>query len=353
MMSRRRALVGLGLVPLFACRAARARSDARKVSLAVGGKAALFYLPLTLAERLGYFAAEGLQVKILDFAGGAKALQAMMGGSADFVSGGIDHVLTLRARGQKLQSFVLQTATTSIALGVARGRTFRSAADLAGMKVGVTAPGSSTHMVVNHLLTAAGLRADDVSIIGVGTGPAAVAAMKAGHIDALANVEPAITILKRSGAMNVVVETMSERGCRQVFGELLPVGSLYTREAFIRQNPAIVQGLTNAMVKALLWLQKATPQQVLQAVPAQYAMGDPAVYLAAYQRSRPGYSRDGSIPAAGVAALYEALRRFDPAVRAAPEFDVGQAFDNRFVQQALKGTGQASSDGASRVIAIS
>jgi hypothetical protein len=49
-----------------------------KLTIAVGGKATLFYLPLTLAERLGYFRDEGLDVEIADLAGGAKSLQAMI-----------------------------------------------------------------------------------------------------------------------------------------------------------------------------------------------------------------------------------------------------------------------------------
>ena len=59
--------------------------------LAVGGKAAFYYLPLTIAEQLGYFKDEGLDVEISDFAGGAKALQALVGGSADVVSGAYEH----------------------------------------------------------------------------------------------------------------------------------------------------------------------------------------------------------------------------------------------------------------------
>ena len=82
--------------------------------------------------------------------------------------------------------------------------------------------------------------------------------MRAGQIDAIANVEPAITMLERSGAIAVVIETMSEQGSRAVFGEPLPAGSLYTREQFIKQNPDTVQALTEAMVRALVWLQKAS-----------------------------------------------------------------------------------------------
>ena len=58
-----------------------------KLTVAVGGKNLLYYLPLTIAETLGYFKAEGLELTIADFAGGSRALQALIGGSADVVSG--------------------------------------------------------------------------------------------------------------------------------------------------------------------------------------------------------------------------------------------------------------------------
>jgi NitT/TauT family transport system substrate-binding protein len=314
-----------------------AAPEKREVTIAVGGKAALYYLPLTLAERLGYFKDEALDVKILDFAGGSKSLQAMMGGSADVVAGGFDHVIILRARGQKLKAFVLMVATPSLALGVSKERaaSYRSPRDLKGMKIGVTAPGSSTNIFVNHLLASAGLSPDDVSIIGVGTGPTAVAAMRAGQIDAIANVEPAITMLERSGGMKVVTETMSERGSRTVFGELLPAGSLYTKEEFIQRNPETTQALVNAMVRALQWLSTASAEDVLKVLPPDYTLGDRETYLAALERSRPGYSRNGLIPPAGALALYHVLRRFDSAVQGAGKLDVSQAYENRFVEKTV------------------
>jgi len=336
-ISRRLALAALALAPALVHRLAHGAPEKRKVVIAVGGKAALYYLPLTLAERLGYFRDEGLDVQILDFPGGAKALQAMMGGSADVVAGGFDHVIILRAKGQALQSFVLQVATPSLALGVSTklaGR-YRSPADLKGMKVGVTAPGSSTHIFLNHLLAGAKLTSDDVAVIGVGTGPTAVAAMRAGQIDAIVNVEPAITLLERSGTIKIVHETMSAQGSRAAFGDLLPAGSLYTKQSFIRSNPATAQALANAMVRALHWLAAATPEQVLKTVPTEYTLGERGTYLAALERSRPGYSKDGLIPPQGAQALYEVLRRFDPAVKAAGTMNIAQAYDNRFVQTAL------------------
>lgn len=307
-----------------------------KVTIAVGGRSSLYYLPLALAERLGYFKQEGVEVEVADFAGGSKALQAMLGGSADVTAGGFDHVVVMQARGQKIQGFVLMVASPSIALGVvtAKAAQYRSPADLKGMKIGVTAPGSSTHMVVNRLLASAGLTSEDVSIIGVGGGPSAIAAMRGGQIDALANVEPAIAVLERAGDMKVVVETTSEKGSRAVFGAVLPAGCLYAKEEFIRKYPGTVQALATAIVRALKWLQQASAEDVAKTVPPEYLAGDRAAYLAALEKSRPGYSRDGLFPAAGVQSLYDVLRTFDPTVKDAPTMMVGQTYDNAFAQKA-------------------
>ena len=306
-----------------------------RTTIAVGGKASLYYLPLTIAAQLGYFRDEGLQVEILDFAGGAKALQAMMGGGADVVSGGFDHVMVMRARGQNLRGFVLQGATPAISLGVATGRAYRSPKDLKGMKIGVSAPGSSTHAFINYLLATAGIAPDDVSIIGVGTGPAAVAAMQAGHLDAIANIEPAITLMEKSGSIKVVVETVSVQGATAVFGSPLPSGSLYTRDEFIKANPNTVQALTNAMVRALKWLGTASPDDVAKTVPPEYLLGDRALYLEAYRKNRESYSRDGLFPVAGAEAQLRVLSGFEQAVREAKNLNAADAYTNDFVRDAL------------------
>ena len=308
-----------------------------KVVIAVGGKASLYYLPLTVAEQLGYLTDEGLQVEMADFAGGAKALQAMMGGGADVVSGGFDHVMVMRARGQDLRGFVLQGATPAISLGVAKERAakYKSPKDLTGMKIGVSAPGSSTHAFINHLLASVGLSLDDVSIIGVGTGPGAVAAMRAGHLDAIANIEPAITLLEKTGTIRVVVETVSVQGATAVFGSPLPSGSLYTRNEFIKANPNTTQALANAMVRALKWLKAATPDDVAKTVPADYLIGDRALYLEAYRKNSESYSRDGLFPAAGAEALLKVLTGFEPAVREASGLKAVDAYTNEFVKVAL------------------
>lgn len=74
---------------------AQNRFEKNKVTLAVGGKAAFYYLPLTIAEQLGYFAAEGLELEIVDFPSSIRAQQALASGNADMVCGAFEHLILL------------------------------------------------------------------------------------------------------------------------------------------------------------------------------------------------------------------------------------------------------------------
>jgi NitT/TauT family transport system substrate-binding protein len=322
----------------FLASSAQAAPEKNKVVLAVGGRTTLYYLPLTLADRLGYFTDEGLDVEINDFPGGSRALQALIGHSADVVSGAYEHTIVMQTLAQKVQAFVLQGMNPGLELGIRKDRAaeYSWAKDLKGMKIGVSAPGSSTHMLVNHLLASVGLTPDDVSVIGVGTGPSAVAAMRSGQIDALSGAEPVMTLLERSGDMKIVVETITDKGVRDVFGGSMPAATLYARLDFIEQNPKTVQALTNAIVRALLWLQHHSTEDVLNVVPPEYLLGDKALYAAAFERLRPTYSRDGLIPKKGVDNSYKVLLAHNNAVRRAPVVWINQTYTNTFVEKALQ-----------------
>ena len=331
-------LVLAAISTLFAAQAGAAAPEKARVVLAVGGRTTLYYLPLTLADRLGYFKDEGLDVEINDFPGGSRALQALIGHSADVVSGAYEHTIVMQTLAQKVQAFVLQGMNPGLELGIRKDRAaeYSWAKDLKGMKIGVSAPGSSTHMLVNHLLASVGLTPDDVSVIGVGTGASAVAAMRGGQIDALSGAEPVMTLLERSGEMKIVVETITDKGVRDVFGGSMPAATLYARLDFIEQNPNTVQALTNAIVRALLWLQHHTTQDVLNVVPPEYLLGDKALYAAAFERLRPTYSKDGLIPKKGVDNSYKVLLAHNNAVRRAPVVWINQTYTNAFVEKALQ-----------------
>ena len=231
--------LGMGAVAALLPSHAGAVPEKREVRLAVGGKSTLYYLPLTIAEQLGYFTDEGLSVEISDFPGGSKSLQALMGHSVDVVSGAFEHTIVMQTLAQKVQAFVLQGTNPGISLGIAtpRAAAYSWPKDLKGMKVGVTAPGSSTQMLVNHLLNSVGLTPDDVSIVGVGTGAQAVAAMHGGQLDAISNVDPVMMLLEKQGLIRIVAETTTAQGAKQVFGGSLPAACLYAQDAVHSGQP--------------------------------------------------------------------------------------------------------------------
>ncbi|MBC7955181.1 MAG: ABC transporter substrate-binding protein [Cytophagales bacterium] len=306
-----------------------------QLSIAVGGKNLLYYLPLTIAESLGYFKAEGLDVTVVDFAGGSRALQAVIGGSADVVSGAFEHTLNMQAKGMKLRAFVLQGRAPQIVLGI-NPKTmphFKSLADLKGRKIGVTAPGSSTNVMANFVLAKAGFKPTDVSVIGVGAGNGAVAAMRSGQIDALSNLDPVITLLQRSGDLKIISDTRIVAEADKVFGGPMPAGCLYAPQAFIDKYPNTVQALTNAVVRADKWLQAAGASEIVKAVPESYLLGDRAMYIDAFLASKGALSADGSFPEAGPATALRALQSIDESLKDV-KFDLNAVFTNEFVKKA-------------------
>ncbi len=306
-----------------------------KVTIAVGGKNLLYYLPLTIAETLGFFKDEGLDFTIVDFAGGSRALQAVIGGSADVVSGAYEHTINMQAKGQFLREFALQGRVPQIVLGV-NPKTmpnYKTIADLKGKKVGVTAPGSSTNVMLNFVLARAGLKPTDVSVIGVGAGNGAVAAMRSGQIDAISNLDPVITLLKRSGDLKIVSDTRNVAESDKVFGGPMPAGCMYAPQAYIDKHPQTIQAIANAIVRANKWIQKAGASDIVKAVPETYLLGDRAVYIDAFLASKGALSPDGMLPEAGPATALRALQSIDPALKDA-KIDLAATYTNDFVKKA-------------------
>ncbi len=321
-----------GAVPALAQKA-----EKPSLTLGVGGKPLLYYLPLTIAERNGYFKEEGLDVSINDFGGGAKSLQALIGGSIDVVTGAYEHTIRMQAKGQDIVSVIELGRFPGIVLVVRKDKaaTYKSVADLKGAKIGVTAPGSSTNFFVDFLLAKQGLKPDDVSFIGVGGGASAVAQMKRGEIDAMANLDPVITKLESDGDVTVLADTRTEAGNDKIFGGTNPAAVLYLKRDFVTENPVTTQKLVNAFYKALKWLQTATPEDVAKVVPEEYLLGDKALYLAAVKASQPIYSRTGIIPESGMKNALNMLVEFDPELKAA-KIDLPKTFDGRFVAKAAE-----------------
>jgi NitT/TauT family transport system substrate-binding protein len=312
-----------------------------KITIAVGGGACLCYLPTVLAKQLGEYDKAGLAVELVDLKGGSDALKAVLGGSADVVSGYFDHCVNLAAKKQELQSFVVYDRYPGLVLVVSPSHNaeINSIKDLAGKKVGVSAPGSSTDFFLKFLLKKNGVDATGVAVIGVGLGATAVAAMEQGQIDAAVMLDPAVTVLQGSHSdLRILSDTRTQKDNQAVFGGDYPGGSLYSTTAWVAAHEKEVQALTNAIVNTLKWIHSHSPEDIMAKMPAETVGKDKALYLAALKNTIPMYSETGRMDPKGAEAVLAVFSESSPEVAKA-NIDVTKTYTNKYVEQANKTTG--------------
>src|SRR5436853_2302111 len=234
-----------------------------KITVAVGGGACLCYLPTVLAKQLGEYDKAGLAVELVDLKGGSDALKAVLGGSADVVSGYFDHCVNLAAKKQELQAFVVYDRYPGLVLVVSPSHNseIKSIKDLAGKKVGVSAPGSSTDFFLKFLLKKNGLDPTSASVIGVGLNATAVAAMEQGQVDAAVMADPAVTVLQGNHPdLRILSDTRTQQDTLALFGGEYPGGALYSTAAWVASHEKEVQALTNAIMNTLKWIHGHSPE---------------------------------------------------------------------------------------------
>jgi NitT/TauT family transport system substrate-binding protein len=303
---------------------AEPRLEKIRLAMSVSVRAELQQLPVTLADQLGYFRAEGLEVEFVE--GGA---------GTDIVAGTFDQVLALQARGLSQMAFVLQARTPGLALGVSTRwlPRFNSLADLKGRRVGIASTGATGQLMASLALARAGLGPQDVSFVNVGPAPLAPQALRTGTVEAICGPDPAITMLEQRTEVRIVTDTRSLKGTQDLFGGPMPAACIHASQEFLQKNPATCQAVANAVVHALKWLQTAGPRDLLRAVPESYLLGDRALYLAAFERARESISTDGRMPPEGARTALRVLSDFDALVRSGSILPA-RTYTNQFADRA-------------------
>jgi NitT/TauT family transport system substrate-binding protein len=311
-----------------------------KVTLAIGGASCLCYLPTMLAHQLGEFKKAGVDVDVVQFKGGSESLKAVIGGSADVVSGYFDHCVNLAAKGQHLQAFVVYDRFPGLVLVVSPKHTneIKSVKDLAGKKVGVSAPGSSTDFFLKYLSSKNGVDPNSVAVIGVGLGASAIAAMEQGQIDAAVMLDPAVTILAgKYKDLRILSDTRSEKDTLAVFGGQYPGGALYTKADWIASHQKEAQAMTNAIVATLKWIHSHSAEEITAKMPPEFTKNK-ALYISALKNTMAMYSDTGRMDPKGASAVLAVFSKSSPAVAKA-NIDLSKTYTNKFVDEANKKMG--------------
>jgi NitT/TauT family transport system substrate-binding protein len=289
----------------------------------------LIYLPMTLAQELGFYKDAGLNVTLLDFPGGAKALEALMGGSADAVCGFYDHTIQMAAQGKELRAFVAMLRYPGLVLV---SPSVSGIEDLKSKTVGVSAPGSSTHMFLNYLLVKHGMKPDDVSNASIGMSATAVGAVTHNKVDAAVMTDPALAIVrKQMPGLHILADTRTVEGVRSVFGvESYPSAVLYSKTEWVARNRDTAKQLAGAITKTLSWMRSHSPEEIREKMPASFRTEDSATDVEVLRTAQAMLSVDGRFTAEAVEAVYKVLSTSLPAVRDA-KIDLGKTYTNEFV----------------------
>lgn len=290
-------------------------------------------LPFPVAQGLGLYEKQGLEVTVENFAsGGSKTLQALVAGSTDIAVGFYDHTIQMQAQNKHVVGFVVLARNSGLVLAGGNNAKFDPAKPetIKGAKIGITSPGSSSDFFVRYYLKRHGLSADDVSLIGVGSGAAAVAALEQGKVDLLVNYDPAATFVEAKGAGKILIDGRSDEGAREIYGGIYPTSVLYATQSYIDEHPETIQKVTNATVEALKWMNNHSAEEIVEKLPKEFISGDRDTYVKAVERAKAIFSQDGLFNEEDVKTPLEVLKSFNDRV-AATEIDLSKTYTNEFV----------------------
>jgi NitT/TauT family transport system substrate-binding protein len=320
----------------LALAAGGARAEALEhVNLATAGISLFNYLPATLAERIGAFREQGLEVSIKDFQGGQKSIESLVGGTVDFAVATYDNAIFLQTKGIAIVNVVLINRSLGgvIAISAKRRAGFRSAADLKGALFGVSSPGSATNRMLNVYLIKNGLKPTDVSVQGIGGGAGAVAVIQSGRLDGFVHSEPVVSQALKGGQMSILVDARTEEGMNSLYGGYLAATTVLTTPAVIKNRPEVVQRFVNAMVSTLKWMRSTPPDEIMSRIPTGFFGNDPQMYRSNLVDQLPVYSTDGQLTLEPIERTLKSMY-LEGALRPGQAVDLARTFDNSFAQRA-------------------
>jgi NitT/TauT family transport system substrate-binding protein len=175
----------------------------------------LISFPAEVAESEGFFADHELEPEFISVKSGPEGITSMVTGDSDVSVNTMDNALIARGKGIETVEVtgIFESEILTLIADDKVPDTHQSAGypenlqDLKGRSIGVVARGTTTEYALRYILEEAGIDPDDeVSIVPVGLGTEALAAMKAGRVDAVMAFEPLTTAALQAGVARTVVD---------------------------------------------------------------------------------------------------------------------------------------------------
>lgn len=250
------------------------------------------FSPVFVAKELGYYEAEGLDVDILETTSGNTTTSALLGGSVAAATTGFSQPLLLADQGKVVKTLVgmdmssIYVFVGSPSLSVPSDNPAALAAALKGKRFGVASLGSTGHVIAEGVLGEYGTTNKDVTYVAIGTGATALAAFKAGAVDAIVSYEPDLTQILDAGAGKVVLDLRSTTN-EKIYSKL-PTSTLQATGEWIDKNPDAAAKLVRAIARANKTLRE-DPARSLEVLGKLYPTMSKPSLKAMYEASRANF----------------------------------------------------------------
>lgn len=304
------------------------------LSIMVGGLNKQIYLPNMLAQRLGYFTEQHLNVTLIDEGSGQASEDEVVAGNVQAGSGAYVHPMVLNTQGKKLE--------TICQFGIAPGEAevvdasltnISGPKDLAGKSLGVTEIGSGTWVLTQAILGTAGVDPNNAHYLGVGAGDTFIAAINQKKIAAGMTTYPTISRLVNSGKGKILVNLLSPKDTEAALGGDYPFIGVFAKNDWVDSNKDVTQRLVNAYVKTLQYMHSHTAAQIADQMPQEYYAGDKAAYVQDLQSQIAIFGTDCKMPAGGPETVQKIQQQFVSSYKG-KSANLSETYTNEFASKA-------------------
>jgi NitT/TauT family transport system substrate-binding protein len=198
-------------------------------------------------KQMGYYAAAGLDVTIQNALTGVQAVQVLMSGRAQFATGGADGLLKTREQGGDPFAFAAIKENNGWLMGVLPDSPIKTLADVKGRDIGTIALGSGGHLIAKLEFGADGLKDSDYTMIAVGVGPSAAAALTNHRVEGLILYDSLFAAMENNGLKFRYIDLPKAGG---LAGQIIA-----TREDFAKAHPDAVIGMCRSIAEGLYFTQ--------------------------------------------------------------------------------------------------
>ncbi len=278
---------------------------------------ALAFLPIYVSRANGYFNDEGVNLELIIVQGGGPDLQALIAGSVDFdatstggllraFGGGIELLGIHNVVGKCIIDLIIRRESAQ-RLGITAAMPVQEKLKrLKGTIIGASRVGSLTYQIAYFLAKEAGFeQGKDVTILGVGGGDAALAALKTGKIDVMSYAPPFPQVaLKNGDAISLVANSHGEYPKLRSFLQNV----LLTRPDFPKKSPDTARRILRAMVRGNRWVAEHDAKDVAKVVTKFFKNTPADVLLNTVEAVKPAVIADGRLTLDGLKGVEEVYR---------------------------------------------